>query len=94
LGSQKDVPGLHSEACASSSLDGVHAVNVKVEELSDFEDTEDPVPMTAVGIKAEHEVSCMFLVCPLLDISESHPDLPIFFLSASLTQNFFSQGKR
>jgi hypothetical protein len=63
LGLQKDVPGSHSVACASS-LDGVHAVNIKVEEFSDIEDRKDSVPMTAVGVKAEHEVSCMSL-CPL-----------------------------
>jgi hypothetical protein len=59
LDSQKDVPGLRSEACASSSLDGVQAVNIKVEEFSDIEDREDPVPKTILGIKTEHEVSCM-----------------------------------
>jgi hypothetical protein len=61
--SQKDVPGLHSETCSSLSLSGVHAVNIKVEECSDDEDREDPVPVTVVEIKAEHEVSCMSL-CP------------------------------
>jgi hypothetical protein len=80
LGSQKDAPGWHSEACGSSSLDGVHAVNIKVEEFSDAEDGENPVAMTAVGIKAKHEVSCMSPVCPLLGISESHPELPHLFL--------------
>jgi hypothetical protein len=66
LDSQKDVPCLHSEARASSSLNGLQAVNIKVEELSDMEFVEDPVPMTFVEIKAEHEVSCMFPLCPLL----------------------------
>jgi hypothetical protein len=63
LDSQKDVPGSHSEGCASSSLDGDQAVTIKVEEVSDAEDGEDPEPMTFVEIKAEHEVSCMSL-CP------------------------------
>jgi hypothetical protein len=41
-------------------------MNIKVEEVSDVEvEEEHPVPMTFVGIKAEHEVSCMS-VCPLL----------------------------
>jgi hypothetical protein len=41
-------------------------MNVKVEEVSDIEvEEEHPVPMTFVGIKAEHEVSCMFPLCPL-----------------------------
>jgi hypothetical protein len=68
LDSQKDVPGLQSEACGSSSLSGVQAVYIKVEEFSDVEDRVDPLPETVVGIKAEHEVSCMFPLCPLLSI--------------------------
>jgi hypothetical protein len=73
LDSQKDEPGSHSEACASSSEDGDHSFNIKVEEFSDVEDRKDHVPITFVGVKAEHEVSCMFM-CPLLGISQSHPD--------------------
>jgi hypothetical protein len=79
LHSQKDVPGSHSEACASSSHDGDQAVSIKVEEFSDIEDREDPVPMTFVGVKAEHEVSFMSL-CPLFGILSSHPELPVLFL--------------
>jgi hypothetical protein len=78
LDSQKDGPCAHSEACPSSSHSGVHAVNIKVEEFSDVEDGEDPVPMAAVGIKAEDEVRCMSL-CPVLGISVSHPELPVPF---------------
>jgi hypothetical protein len=64
LDSQRDVPGSYSETYASSSHDGVQAVNIKVEESSDTEvEEEDPVPMRAVGIKVEHEVSSMSL-CP------------------------------
>jgi hypothetical protein len=65
LDSQKDVPGSHIESCASSYLNAVEVVNLKVEEYSDIEDRKDPMPITVVGIKAEHEVSCMSL-CPLL----------------------------
>jgi hypothetical protein len=55
LDSQKDVPGSHSEACASAPLD-VQAVNIKVEEASDVED-EDPGPMTFMEVKLEDQVS-------------------------------------
>jgi hypothetical protein len=48
---------VHSEACLSSSHGGDQAINIKDEEISDMEDGEYPVPMTIVGIKAEHEVS-------------------------------------
>jgi hypothetical protein len=82
LDSQKDVVASQSEACGSSSHSGAHAVNIKVEDFSDIEDREVPVPMTVVGIKAEHEVSCMSL-CPLLGISESHPELPVLSLSSA-----------
>ncbi|XP_033606779.1 uncharacterized protein LOC111862997 isoform X4 [Cryptotermes secundus] len=62
---EEDVPASHSEACSSSSLSGVQAVNIKVEEYSDMEGGEDPVPMTVVGIKAEHE-----------DCPHPHEDVP------------------
>jgi hypothetical protein len=76
---KKYLPGSHSEGCASSSHSGAQAGNIKVEEFSDIEDRKDPVPMTVVGIKAEHEVSCMSL-CPLLGISQSYPELPVLSL--------------
>jgi hypothetical protein len=79
LDSQKDEPGSHSEACPSWSHDGAQAVNIKVEEFSDVEDRKDPVPMSVVGIKAEHEVSCVSL-CPLLGISRSQPGFPAPFV--------------
>jgi hypothetical protein len=84
--SQKDVPGSHSEAHGSSSLGDDQAVNIKVEEVSDMEDGEDPVPMTVVGIKAEH-VSCMPPLCHC-DACLSHIQNCLFFFSySSFTQN-------
>jgi hypothetical protein len=56
---QEDVPGSYNEACSSLSLSDIQAVNIKVEEFSDIEDSEDTVPMAVEGIKAEHEVSCV-----------------------------------
>jgi hypothetical protein len=91
LGSQKDVPGSHSVACASSS--GIEAVNIKVEEFSNLEDRKGPLPMTVVGVKAEHEVSCMSL-CPLLGISESRPELPVLSLIYVYQTKFSSLMKR
>jgi hypothetical protein len=91
LESQKDVPNLRSEACALSSDDVDQAVNIKIEKCSDVEDAEDPVPITFTGIKAEHEVSSVSLVCALLHIAESHPELPFSLLSASVTQNLSSR---
>jgi hypothetical protein len=46
-------------ACASLSHIADQAINIKIEEFSDMEVWEDPVPLTFVGIKAEHEVSCV-----------------------------------
>jgi hypothetical protein len=93
LESQEDVQELHSEARPTSpSHNGNQSVNIKSEEFSDVEVGEDPVPITFVDIKAEYDVSGLSLVCPLLHISESHPDLPFLFLSsASVTQYFSSQ---
>ncbi|XP_023704286.1 zinc finger protein isoform X8 [Cryptotermes secundus] len=57
----KHVPGPCSETYPASSPDANQAVNIKVEEVSDVEvEEEPPVPMTFVGIKAEHE-NCMDL---------------------------------
>jgi hypothetical protein len=70
LDSQKDVPGSRSDACASSHHDGDQAVNIKVEELSDMEDEQDPAPMTFVEIKAEHEVSFISLLCTVRPVSQ------------------------
>jgi hypothetical protein len=78
LDSQKDVSGSHSETCAPSSHDGVQAVNIKVEEASDVEDEEDPVPMKFMEVKLEDEVSCMS-VCALLGLSDLCPELPVLF---------------
>jgi hypothetical protein len=77
LDSQKDVPRSHSEVCPSSHA-GDQAINIKVEEFSDTEDSKDPVPITVIGLRAEHEVSCMslFTIRHIL-----HIELPVFFLN-------------
>jgi hypothetical protein len=56
---QKHVRDVCSETYPASSHDVNQAINIKVEEVSDVEVEEKPVPVTSVGIKAEHEVSCM-----------------------------------
>jgi hypothetical protein len=78
LDSQKDAPGSHSEACLSSPHSGEQAVDIKVEEFSDVEVEDDPAPMTFIGIKAEHEVSCVS-VFPLLAICHSYSVLFVLF---------------
>jgi hypothetical protein len=92
LDSQKNVPGLHSETYASSSH-GVQAVNIKVEEFSDIEDGEHPVPLTIVGTKTEYEVSFMPLY-PLIRIYRLHAELFVHFDCTSVTQNFCSLMNR
>jgi hypothetical protein len=63
---QKHVPGPCNETYPASSCDANQAMNIKVEEVSDVEVAEKhSVPMAFVGIKAEHEVSCMFPLCAL-----------------------------
>jgi hypothetical protein len=48
-----------------TSDDVEEAKNVKAEEGSDVDEEEDPVPITFPKIKAEPEVSCISLLCPL-----------------------------
>jgi hypothetical protein len=45
----------------TASYDADQAVNIKVEEVSDVEEDADPVRITIQEIRAEPEVSCMFL---------------------------------
>jgi hypothetical protein len=47
------------------------AMNVKVEEISDAEEEEDPVRITFPEIKAEPEVSCMCTVRKITQICRS-----------------------
>jgi hypothetical protein len=58
--SQEDVPGSCIETWPASSHDAFQAINLKVEELSDVEEVEDPLPMSFPAVKAEHAVSCLF----------------------------------
>jgi hypothetical protein len=44
-----------------ASHDATQAVNIKAEEVSDAREEADPVGITTQEIKAEPEVSCMFL---------------------------------
>jgi hypothetical protein len=85
LDSQKDVPGSHSEACPSSPHSGDQAVDIKVEEFSDVEVRDDPAPKTFMGIKAEHEVSCVS-VCPLLGICHSYSEIILLFLVSKVAK--------
>jgi hypothetical protein len=55
---QKDTEGPRSETCPTSR-DAYQATSVKVEDVSDTEQEEDPVPLRYSGIKMEHMVSCM-----------------------------------
>jgi hypothetical protein len=58
--SQEDVPGSCTETCPTSSRDANQAINVKVEEVSDVEEEENPVPISFPGIKPEQAVSSLF----------------------------------
>jgi hypothetical protein len=57
----KDLPGLCNGKCPSSSEDANQPMSFKVEEVSNVQEEETPVPITWPTIKAEHEVSlCLF----------------------------------
>jgi hypothetical protein len=78
---EKRVPGPCSETYPPSSHDANQPMNMKVEEVSDVEGEEKHrVPMTLIGIKAEHEVSCMSPLCPLCGKFHTGPELPILSL--------------
>jgi hypothetical protein len=57
MDSLKVVPGSHSETGATFSNDGDGVTTVKVEEVTDIQDEEGPVPISCSVIKCEHEVS-------------------------------------
>jgi hypothetical protein len=44
-----------------TARDASHTINIKVEEVSDAEEEEGPVPITFPEIKVEPEVRCMSL---------------------------------
>jgi hypothetical protein len=47
--------------CQMSSDDGNEFVGIKVEDVMDIKEEEDPWPATSTGIKTEPAVSCMSL---------------------------------
>jgi hypothetical protein len=78
------VPGPCGETYPTSD-DANQTMNIKAEEVSDAEEEEGPVPITFPKIKAEPEVSCMF-VCLLLGRCHRYAEMQVFFLiSVSLS---------
>jgi hypothetical protein len=75
---QRDMEGSYSETCPTSR-DAYQATSVKVEDVSDTEQEEAPLPLKYSGIKMEHVVSCMS-VCPLLGTFHRYLELCIVFL--------------
>jgi hypothetical protein len=57
----KDVRGSHSEMCLASQ--NGNQINIKVEDVTDIQEEEDPVPTTFPVIKAEEQISCMCVNC-------------------------------
>jgi hypothetical protein len=55
MNSQKSAPGSYIETCPA-----YHSINMKVEEVSDVEEEEDPLQISFPGTEAEHAVSCFF----------------------------------
>jgi hypothetical protein len=55
---QKDMHCSPSETCPTSH-DAYQATSMKVEDVSDTEQEEAPLPLRYSGIKMEHVVSCM-----------------------------------
>jgi len=55
----KSEPGSSIGTCQMSSDDGNQFVGIKVEDVTDVKEEEDPGPATSTGIKSEPAVSCM-----------------------------------
>lgn len=55
--SQKYIPGSSLET-RPAYYDADHSINMKVEEVSDVEEEEDPLQISFPGTEAEHAVSC------------------------------------
>jgi hypothetical protein len=68
--SQEDAPGSCTETCPTSSHNIFQTINIKVEEVSDVEEEEDPLPISFPVVEAEHEVSCF--VSSLTDSRPHH----------------------
>jgi hypothetical protein len=60
----EDVPGSYSETCITSPPDGNQIIDMKVEDVTDIQVKEDPMPVTFPVIKGEQEVS-FISVCTL-----------------------------
>jgi hypothetical protein len=58
--SEKVLVGPYGEIYPANH-DTNHAVNIKAEEVSDADEEADPVQIAVQEVKAEPEVSCMFL---------------------------------
>jgi hypothetical protein len=54
---QNVVPDSYSETCETYPYDGSQIMNIKVEDVTDMKEEEDPVEITFPVIKAEQEVS-------------------------------------
>ena len=55
----KSEPGSSTGTCQMSSDDGNQFVSIKVEDVTDVKEEEDPGPAASTGIKTEPAVSCM-----------------------------------
>ncbi|PNF42935.1 hypothetical protein B7P43_G11836 [Cryptotermes secundus] len=70
---QKDTQGSCGETCPAS-CDTNQIMSIKVEDVSDTEEEEDPVPLKVSRIKSEHELqNCMTLQDMQGSCSESSP---------------------
>jgi hypothetical protein len=56
-------PHSYGEPCLTSSHIGNQVTNIKVEDVADIQEEDEPISTTLPVIKAEPEVSCMSM-CP------------------------------
>jgi hypothetical protein len=61
-------PGSYSETCLTSSDDERQILGMNVKEVTNVQEEEDPLLISHPVMKAEHEVSCVCMLCFCLSI--------------------------
>jgi hypothetical protein len=65
------VPGLCTETCLTACDDGKKVADIKFEEDSDIPEEEDPSAVTSPAVKAEQEVSYVYITCECYNSSDT-----------------------
>jgi hypothetical protein len=84
MDSLKGESGSCTETCLTSAGDARAVLNIKVEEDTDIEEEEIPMPVFC-AIKVEQDEVSYVSLCPLLDTFHHYVELPFLFVIFSLS---------